>query len=556
MGLRVFPVDRATGDPREQGGLQAATSDPDQVFEMWRRLPRANVGLATGPNASGTGFDVVHIAGGVHGGARLASQLNDGGVLDGWAMVAEHPGGGLDIYYPADGWAQPSIAMGDGQVKLHSYGSWVLAPGSVAVGDDGQAGRIVVTHRASGGSASPVNGFALRARVDQWCAVSADPQDPRAGRVLGVTQAAWARWAEQLDGSWGAGYARSRQASLEGLGFAPASPRDGLVRYLTGSGWLLAEIEAAGLARAGRDGRMVDRIRDRLLFAFRDDLGRVVGVTGRARPDAPEGVPKYLNTPRTAIFHKSRAMLGWGPEAVGRLGGGGVPVLVEGPFDVLAVEAAARAGGRADIVPLAASGTAWTGQHVALIRQAARCGPSGRPLRVVFALDGDDAGQAAILKAAEHLTPTEQGLARVVELASDADPASVLEGDGPDVVLDLIAGARTFPVMMVDALCPAFDPELSAAFRVPYWHDVIERAATLDRYGASLARERLDQLLRPWGEHDIILGEFDRRAGAGFPARPQSGGFAAVDVPSAGLTPPRAFPFTTPTQASATPSIA
>jgi|GEM_PF-4647526 len=127
---------------------------------------------------------------------------------------------------------------------------------------------------------------------------------------------------------------------------APASPRDGLVRNLTGSGWLLAAIETAGLARAGRDGRMIDRIRDRLLFAFRDDLGQVVGVTGRARPDAPEGTPKHLNTPRTAIFHESRAMLGWGPEAVGRLGGGGVPVLVEGPFDVLAVQAVpSRTGG-------------------------------------------------------------------------------------------------------------------------------------------------------------------------------------------------------------------
>ncbi|MCL2787113.1 MAG: hypothetical protein FWD59_01235 [Micrococcales bacterium] len=45
---------------------------------------------------------------------------------------------------------------------------------------------------------------------------------------------------------------------------------------------------------------------------------------------------------------------------------------------------------------------------------------------MVFALDGDYAGQAAVLKAVEHLTPTtEQGLARVVQLASDADPASV-----------------------------------------------------------------------------------------------------------------------------------
>ena len=100
----------------------------------------------------------------------------------------------------------------------------------------------------------------------------------------------------------------------------------------------------------------------------------------------------------------------------------------------------------------------------------------------------------------------------------------MLEGDGPDVVLDLIAGARALPAMMVDTLCPAFDPELSAAFRVPYWHDVIERAATLDCHGAGLARERLDQLLRPWVEHDIILDEYDQRIGGRFRPQSRSGG--------------------------------
>jgi len=109
MGLRVFPVDQTTSDPREQWGLKCATSDPNRVWEMWRRFPRANVALATGPNPGGTGFDVVHITGGPHGGTRLAHQLNNHGALDGWAMVARHPDGGLDIYYPADQWEQPTV---------------------------------------------------------------------------------------------------------------------------------------------------------------------------------------------------------------------------------------------------------------------------------------------------------------------------------------------------------------------------------------------------------------------------------------------------------------
>lgn len=83
----------------------------------------------------------------------------------------------------------------------------------------------------------------------------------------------------------------------------------GLVAHLTRKGFTGDELVDAGLALRFADGRMLDRFRHRLMLASRDPRGRFIGFYGRATSANPSAaVPKYLNTPTTVVFDKSRAL--------------------------------------------------------------------------------------------------------------------------------------------------------------------------------------------------------------------------------------------------------
>jgi hypothetical protein len=79
------------------------------------------------------------------------------------------------------------------------------------------------------------------------------------------------------------------------------------------------------------------------MLAVRDEQGCLSGFIGRARPGAGEEVPEYLNSPQTPAYRKGELLFGLA-EARELLAGGAVPVIVEGPFDAIAVTVAG--GGR------------------------------------------------------------------------------------------------------------------------------------------------------------------------------------------------------------------
>lgn len=160
------------------------------------------------------------------------------------------------------------------------------------------------------------------------------------------------------------------------IGYAPASG-DALVKVLKKRGFKDSELEIAGLLnRFGGD-----LFRDRMTVPFFDTTGNVIGFTARV---VKEGEPKYLNTPETLLFNKSRFVFGLfqAKEAIRR---SGFIVIVEGNMDVISSH---QAGVKEAV---ATSGTAMTEQHLKILSKLST--------DIRLAYDGDEAGIKATERA-------------------------------------------------------------------------------------------------------------------------------------------------------------
>lgn len=166
------------------------------------------------------------------------------------------------------------------------------------------------------------------------------------------------------------------------LGYSP--PRDNrLLAHLREAGYDDDLIVRAALARETDDGRCYDFFRGRLMIPIRDWQARVAGFGSRALD--PDATPKYLNTPRTPVFDKSRILYAMhlAKEPVRQRGA----VIVEGYMDAVM----AHQHGYDNVV--ASMGTALTEHQVALVRRLTS--------NVTMALDGDPAGRNATLRSLE-----------------------------------------------------------------------------------------------------------------------------------------------------------
>ncbi len=196
-----------------------------------------------------------------------------------------------------------------------------------------------------------------------------------------------------------------------GLGWAP-DEWDGLLSNLRRSGYPVTDIVEAGLAME-RDRGAYDRLRGRLTFPIRDPDGRVVGFGGRAVTDEA-GVPKYLNTPETPVYHKGRILYG-ADRARATWSQGRAPIIVEGYMDVLAMH---RAGLSEAVGSL---GTALTVEHVRYLRRFTN--------QVVCAYDRDAAGQEAMRRAFMVLAAEGLAVSSVdYQTAKDADEFLATQG--------------------------------------------------------------------------------------------------------------------------------
>jgi DNA primase len=200
-----------------------------------------------------------------------------------------------------------------------------------------------------------------------------------------------------------------------GIGFAPDS-WDALVKRLASRGFSSEEMIAAGLASGGGRGRPVDRFRRRIIVPIRDAAGRAVGLGGRIMPDG-EG-PKYLNSPATPLFDKSKTLFGI-DRARTAIRREKLAVIVEGYTDVMA----AHQAGFTNVV--ASLGTALTRGQVDLATRYADA--------VALAYDVDLAGEAATQRGLlEELGPSQSVTrVRVVRIPAGKDPDELIRTD-PD----------------------------------------------------------------------------------------------------------------------------
>jgi len=264
-------------------------------------------------------------------------------------------------------------------------------------------------------------------------------------RTLAVLRDAEAYYTSQLSGSWAPGYLASR--GLSGaiardwhIGYAPAG-WNALTGHLRRLGYDDHEIQAAGLARLSSRGTLIDIFRDRIMLPVRDADGTPAGFAGRARPRAGPGVPKYLNSPETAGYRKGSLLFGL-HHARQALADGATPVLVEGPFDAIAVTTAdpsQHAG-------LAPCGTALTSQQATLISQAAHLDRTG----ILVAFDTDTAGRKAAIRAHAILRPLTRNLQ--TPLLDGKDPAEILQHHGPDTLRSILRDHRQpLSALLIDA---------------------------------------------------------------------------------------------------------
>lgn len=187
------------------------------------------------------------------------------------------------------------------------------------------------------------------------------------------------------------------------LGYSPDGG-DALVSYLAKKGFTTAEIKNAGLSTE-RSGRVTDMFRGRVMIALADQFGKVVGFTARLLKDEPNA-PKYINTPSTLLYDKSRHVYGL-HLAKKAIQAQKFSVLVEGNLDVVSSHQA----GVTNVV--ATAGTALTDQQLKLL---GRFSPDVR-----LAFDEDKAGIAATERAIPIAGKTGVNLS-VVTIPSGKDP--------------------------------------------------------------------------------------------------------------------------------------
>jgi len=253
----------------------------------------------------------------------------------------------------------------------------------------------------------------------------AEPASAARRDLAGLHEIAALFYRRLLPGSWVPGYLADRgfapavQQRWQ-AGYAPAA-RNALTRHLRTGGHPDSLIEAAGLARRGRRGDLIDTFRDRAMLPIRSADGTIVAFIGRAPDHADPHVPKYLNSPGTSLYNKGDVLFGlW--EARGALASGARPVIVEGPLDAIAVTTACD-GRHVGVSPC---GVALAIQQAAAIEAAADLHATG----VLVAFDPDQAGRRAAISAYHLLRPL-TGNTTAAILPPGQDPAQILHDHGP-----------------------------------------------------------------------------------------------------------------------------
>ena len=239
-------------------------------------------------------------------------------------------------------------------------------------------------------------------------------------------------------------YLKSREmkgetAKLFGVGFAPDGWRN-LLGLLRDKGYSDSEIEESGMLVHNEEKKSYyDRFRSRIMFPITSGAGQVIGFSGRifggegSSEEARGG--KYINTPQTILYDKSKALYGF-DKAKEEIRKKDFCVIVEGQMDVIM----SYQGGVRNVV--AVSGTALTEEHLRAIGRLTN--------NLVFSFDKDEAGFEAS-KRGIALAFREGFSVKVVVISQGKDPADVVKEDEENW-LTAVCNAEDFVVFYLDYL--------------------------------------------------------------------------------------------------------
>lgn len=279
-----------------------------------------------------------------------------------------------------------------------------------------------------------------------------------------------------------------------GLGYAPDA-WDAAFSHFTSRGYRIEQLLSSGMISERDSGGYYDRFRHRLMFPIRDARGRMAGFGARILN--PEDIPKFINSPQTAIFDKSNLLYGL-DKARKEIQALDQAVLVEGYLDVIALH---QAGFTNAVSPM---GTALTEHQLFLLKRYTR--------RIILALDADAAGEKATLRGlrAARQTMDREGdpvfdargmLRNEARLKADIRVITLPAGEDPDDVAtrnpeewqEMVDKARPIVIHVMEALASGRnldDPKIKTEIAnqvLPLIEDIpssIER----DTYRQRLAR--------------------------------------------------------------------
>ncbi|MCY0879150.1 MAG: DNA primase [Firmicutes bacterium] len=304
------------------------------------------------------------------------------------------------------------------------------------------------------------------------------------------------------------------------MGYAPDGWRE-LLEALSRRGVRLEEMIRAGVVVARENGQAYDRWRGRLMFPIWDAEGRVVGFGGRALKEGQE--PKYLNSPETPLFHKSRLLYAshlarplWRQ--------GHAALVVEGYFDVVACH---QAGLAQAVAPL---GTALGEAHARWLRRFTD--------EVDLLLDQDGAGQEAMRRAFFILSSAGLKVNAVQLPDGMKDPSDVVQRLGEAALVEWVARKVPFVEAQILKLAqnaghlnPRARAEAAERIKplIQAVQDPIERSGYLDLLAKTLSvhQEILTQSFGDWQGVQHTIGKNRHNMGV---MVPQRRGVPSLDV--------------------------
>lgn len=288
-------------------------------------------------------------------------------------------------------------------------------------------------------------------------------------------------------------YLRDRRLSDEtivkfGLGYSDKYSNN-LYQYLRKKGYRDEELKETGLFTFDEKRGVTDKFWNRVMFPIMDANNRVIAFGGRVMGDAK---PKYLNSPETKVFDKSRNLYGLN---VARASRKDYMLICEGYMDVISLHQAGFHNA------VAALGTAFTSRHASLIKRYVK--------EVVLTFDSDGAGIKAAQRAIPYLR--QSGLAiKVLNMSPYKDPDEFIGALGSDAYEERIKKATNYFIFQIDVLRREYDlndPQEKTAFHnkvaemLLEFDDEIERENYMDSVCSTfhIPKDGLAKLVRKKG---------------------------------------------------------